>query len=178
MPKIAISYRRTDSAQIAGRIRERLAAQYGKDSIFIDIYDIPLGSEFPRHVQQVWSETDVLLALIGPNWVRGEAHLWPAVALAYLGLPAFVLLVAHYVIVNALDLDTLYLRMAAFFIALPFSRADMFPTQKPSVIVTTYSMFGASPLCQKQVIHSTTPASPLEMTVSNPGFSSAGPSPQ
>jgi hypothetical protein len=129
MPKIAISYRRTDSAQIAGRIRERLAAQYGKDSIFIDIYDIPLGSEFPRHVQQVWSETDVLLALIGPNWVRGEAQLWPAVALAYLGLPAFVLLVAHYVIVNALDLDTLYLRMAAFFIALPFGAGFYWKTR-------------------------------------------------
>jgi Flp pilus assembly pilin Flp len=129
MPKIAISYRRTDSAQIAGRIRERLAAQYGKDSIFIDIYDIPLGSEFPRHVQQVWSETDVLLALIGPNWVRGETQLWPAVALAYLGLPAFVLLVAHYVIVNALDLDTLYLRMAAFFIALPFGAGFYWKTR-------------------------------------------------
>ena len=129
MPKIAISYRRTDSAQIAGRIRERLAAQYGKDSIFIDIYDIPLGSEFPRHVQQVWSETDVLLALIGPNWVRGEAQLWPAVALAYLGLPAFVLLVAHYVIVNALDLDTLYLRMAAFFIALLFGAGFYWKTR-------------------------------------------------
>jgi hypothetical protein len=120
MSKIAISYRRRDSAQMAGRIRERLAARYGEDAIFIDIYDVPLGSEFPRHVQKVWSEADVLLALIGPNWLKRPEQVWPAVGVPFLLLPAFLVLVAHYVIVNALDLDTLYLRIAAFLIPLPF----------------------------------------------------------
>src|SRR5207253_11096029 len=127
--KIAISYRRADSAQIAGRIRDRLAARYGKDSIFIDIYDVPMGAEFPQHVKKVWSESAVLLALIGPNWLRQGGQFWPALALRYLALPVFFLLVAHYVIVNALDLDTLYLRIVAFLVPLPFGAALYWDTR-------------------------------------------------
>jgi hypothetical protein len=118
MPKIAISYRRKDSGQTAGRIRDWLAARYGKESLFIDIHDIPLGGEFPKHLQETWSKTDVLLVLIGPNWLKRDDTIQPAVAL--LLLTAFLLLVAHYVIVNALDLNTIYLRIAAFLVPLPF----------------------------------------------------------
>jgi hypothetical protein len=57
MPRIAISYRRADSAQIAGRILDRLAI------------DIPLGADFPEHVQKVWSQTEILLVLVGPKWL-------------------------------------------------------------------------------------------------------------
>jgi hypothetical protein len=63
MPRIAISYRRADSAQIAGRILDRLAIEYGKDAIFMDIYDIPLGADFPEHVQKVWSQTENIISL-------------------------------------------------------------------------------------------------------------------
>ena len=101
MAKIAISYRRADSAAIAGRIRDRLAAQYGDDSIFIDIYKVPMGSDFPEHVRRVWSQTQILLVLIGANWLRRADPLSPRVALRYVAVPAFALLVAHYLIVNA-----------------------------------------------------------------------------
>jgi len=43
MANIFISYRRSDSAAIAGRIRDRLAQYYGADAIFIDIDSIPFG---------------------------------------------------------------------------------------------------------------------------------------
>jgi TIR domain len=120
MAKIAISYRRADSAPIAGRIRDRLAARYGDDSIFIDVYEIPIGSDFPEQVRKVWSKARVLLALIGPNWLRAEDQLSPRLALRYVALPALSLLVAHYLIVNALDLHAIYLRIVCFLIPMPF----------------------------------------------------------
>src|SRR5262249_45059458 len=130
MPKIAISYRRADSSQIAGRIRERLAARYGQDSIFIDIHDIPIGSEFPEHIQKVWSQTDILLVLIGPNWLRRSDKPWPTIAAWYVALPAVVLLIAHYLIINSLDLHSNYLRLAAFVIPLPFGAAFFIGSQR------------------------------------------------
>jgi hypothetical protein len=123
MAKIAMSYRRTDSAAIAGRMRDRLAARYGDDSVFMDIYKIPMGSDFPEHVRKVWSETQILLVLIGANWLRRADPLSPGVALRYVVLPTCALLLAHYLIVNAFDLHAIYLRVACFVIPLPFGAA-------------------------------------------------------
>jgi uncharacterized protein YraI len=71
MPKIVISYRRADTQDIAMRIRDRLAAHYGKKSVFTDIDSIPLGRDFLRHINSELEESDVLLAVVGPNWMRG-----------------------------------------------------------------------------------------------------------
>src|SRR5262249_12737080 len=119
MAQNSISYRRAESPQISGRVRERIPPQYGQDSIFIDIHDIPIGSDFPEHIQKVWSETDVLLVLIGPKWLRRGDKPWPTLAAWYVALPAVLLLVAHYVIINSLDLHSIYLRIASFLIPLP-----------------------------------------------------------
>src|ERR1044072_2786319 len=69
MPKIVISYRRSDSAATAGRIRDRLAAQYGDQSIFMDIENIPFGADFRTHIRDTLLQSDVLLAIVGPEWV-------------------------------------------------------------------------------------------------------------
>jgi hypothetical protein len=42
MPRVVISYRRSDSAAIAGRIADQLKARFGEDSVFMDIDNIPL----------------------------------------------------------------------------------------------------------------------------------------
>ena len=44
--RIFISYRRADSQYATDRIYEKLAAQFGADSVFMDIDDIPLGVNF------------------------------------------------------------------------------------------------------------------------------------
>ena len=44
MPKIFLSYRRQDSAGVAGRIYDRLRQHFGDDAIFMDIDNIPLAS--------------------------------------------------------------------------------------------------------------------------------------
>jgi hypothetical protein len=69
MANIIISYRRSDSAAIAGRIRDRLADYYGADAIFMDIDSIPFGIDFRQQIQEAVTRNDILLALIGPRWI-------------------------------------------------------------------------------------------------------------
>jgi tetratricopeptide (TPR) repeat protein len=73
MPKIIISYRRADSGVITGRIRDRLAQHYGDDSIFMDIDNIPFGTDFRQHIAQALANNDLLLAVIGPAWLGATA---------------------------------------------------------------------------------------------------------
>jgi hypothetical protein len=72
MANIMISYRRSDSAAIAGRIRDRLAQYYGADAIFMDIDSIPLGTDFRQQLQEAVTQNDILLALIGPKWIGAK----------------------------------------------------------------------------------------------------------
>jgi len=73
MPRIAISYRRDDSGVITGRIFDRLVARYGREAIFRDIDDIPIGVDFRTHIDEVLAATDVLIAIVGPNWAGPSA---------------------------------------------------------------------------------------------------------
>lgn len=69
MPKVVISYRRSDSDAIAGRIRDRLANRYGENAIFMDIDSIPFGIDFRKHVQGALTQSDIMIAVIGPKWL-------------------------------------------------------------------------------------------------------------
>jgi hypothetical protein len=69
MPRILISYRRSDSSALAGRIFDRLSLQYGEDSVFMDVDSIPIGTDFRQQIQQTLQRTDVLIAVIGANWL-------------------------------------------------------------------------------------------------------------
>ncbi len=69
MPMISISYRRADSEAMTGRIFDRLAAHYGRESIFRDIDNIPPGIDFRVHINDMLRKTSILLAVIGPNWL-------------------------------------------------------------------------------------------------------------
>ena len=69
MPKITISYRRADSEAMTGRICDRLVTHYGKQAIFRDIDDIPAGIDFRHHINEILLKTNVLLAIVGPEWL-------------------------------------------------------------------------------------------------------------
>jgi hypothetical protein len=73
MPKIAISYRRSDSRAIVGRIFDRLADHYGSDEIFLDIDAIPYGRNFREHIDSVLKQCKALIAVIGPHWTGARA---------------------------------------------------------------------------------------------------------
>jgi hypothetical protein len=74
MSRIIISYRRADSAAIAGRIFDRLSSHYGDESVFMDIDKIPFGTDFREHIRKVLLDGDILLAVIGPNWLGKTAE--------------------------------------------------------------------------------------------------------
>jgi hypothetical protein len=69
-----MSYRRSDSAAIVGYIYERLAARYRKESIFRDIDKMPLGKNFYEHIQEELADCDVVLVVIGPQWLAIDAQ--------------------------------------------------------------------------------------------------------
>jgi TIR domain-containing protein len=74
MPRICISYRRSDSTAIVGRIYDRLVGRYGAESVFMDLNDIPYGADFRKHIQAAFQETSVLIAAIGPAWIGQQAN--------------------------------------------------------------------------------------------------------
>jgi hypothetical protein len=66
---IFISYRRSDSADIVGRIYDRLVQEFGRAAIFKDVDSIPLGIDFKGYLDRTLSECTVLLAIIGDRWI-------------------------------------------------------------------------------------------------------------
>jgi hypothetical protein len=68
MGKIFVSYRRDDSADVSGRIFDRLIAHFGRPSVFIDVDNIPPGVDFRAHIADAIGQSTVLLAIIGPKW--------------------------------------------------------------------------------------------------------------
>jgi hypothetical protein len=68
MTKISISYRRKDSDAITGRIFDRLVAHYGIGAVFRDIDNIPPGYDFRKYIGSALENTDILLAIVGPQW--------------------------------------------------------------------------------------------------------------
>jgi hypothetical protein len=74
MTKIFISYRRDDSADATGRIYDRLERHFGRDAIFMDVDAIPLGVNFKLYIDQQVAKCNVLLAIIGENWLTASYH--------------------------------------------------------------------------------------------------------
>jgi TIR domain len=70
--KIFINYRRDDSAGHAGRIHDRLEHEFGRDLLFMDVDGIPLGTNFVTILQDAVAKCDVLLAIIGPDWLDAK----------------------------------------------------------------------------------------------------------
>ncbi len=66
--KIFISYRRSDTEQVTGRIFDRLSAVYGSSKVFFDTDAIPGAVDFRANVQVAIQQSAVLLAIIGRNW--------------------------------------------------------------------------------------------------------------
>ena len=69
MTRIFISYRRQDTADHAERIYTRLRADFGSGAVFRDVETIEPGDRFDRAIEDAVGTCDVLLALIGPEWL-------------------------------------------------------------------------------------------------------------
>src|SRR5262245_25200918 len=69
MPGVFISYRREDSAGHTGRLFDRLRSQLGRDRCFMDVTGIEAGGDFVETIERAIGSCDVLLAVIGPDWL-------------------------------------------------------------------------------------------------------------
>jgi len=69
-PRVFISYRRSDSSDVTGRLHDRLSAKLGPDNLFTDVDSIPLGVDFQKHVAAILTKIDCMLAVIGRDWVK------------------------------------------------------------------------------------------------------------
>ena len=67
--RIFISYRRDEAAYPAGWLYDRLAGQYGSAQVFKDIDSIKPGDDFVHVITRAVASCDVLLALIGAQWL-------------------------------------------------------------------------------------------------------------
>lgn len=71
--RIFVSYRRSDSADVTGRIYDRLVQRFGKEQIFKDVDSIPLGLDFREYVGEVVGRCNLLLAVVGDQWLTVNA---------------------------------------------------------------------------------------------------------
>lgn len=69
MPGVFVSYRREDTAGHAGWLRERLEERLGRGRVFMDVDAIEPGLDFVEVIEQAVNNTDVLVALIGNEWL-------------------------------------------------------------------------------------------------------------
>ena len=67
--KVFISYRREDDPSAAARVRDALAARFGKASLFMDIDSLSAGQRFEAELAKALTSCDVFIAIIGPRWM-------------------------------------------------------------------------------------------------------------
>jgi len=70
MGAVFVSYRRGDAAGAAGRLFDRLEAALGRERVFMDVDSIEPGVDFVEVLDRYLAECDVVIAVIGPNWLR------------------------------------------------------------------------------------------------------------
>ncbi|HEY5892662.1 MAG TPA: TIR domain-containing protein [Chthoniobacterales bacterium] len=73
MAQIFISYRRSETGYVATILADALKAQFGENSVFMDVDNIPLGVDFRDHIGAAVAECQILLALIGADWLASKS---------------------------------------------------------------------------------------------------------
>ena len=70
--RVFISYRREDSAGAAGRVYDRLVPEFGREAVFMDVDAVRLGVDFVKVLHEAVAKCDVLLAVIGRDWLNAS----------------------------------------------------------------------------------------------------------
>jgi hypothetical protein len=71
--RIFISYRQKDSAYSTSWLFDRLTEKFGTEQVFKDVDSIGLGDDFVEAIQDAVGSCDVLLAVIGEEWLDASA---------------------------------------------------------------------------------------------------------
>jgi hypothetical protein len=67
--RVFVSYRRDDTAHVAGRLYDRFAGRFGRRNVFMDVSSLAPGLDFPEKLAEELARCSILLALIGANWL-------------------------------------------------------------------------------------------------------------
>jgi TIR domain len=67
---IFISYRRADSDTISQQVYDHLVNYFGDDMITMDVDTFKAGIDFREQITDFIRQSDIVLAVIGPRWVR------------------------------------------------------------------------------------------------------------
>ena len=67
--RIFISYRRGEATIYAGRLYDGLSARVGEEDVFMDVDALEPGVDFVEHIEREVGSCEVLIALIGRDWV-------------------------------------------------------------------------------------------------------------
>lgn len=71
MPRIFVSYRRSDSQMLSKTIYQKTTEKFGTEDVFIDLESLPLGEYFPAYLWTKIMFSDIILLVIGSKW-EGE----------------------------------------------------------------------------------------------------------
>src|SRR5229473_1798698 len=66
---IFINYRRGDDPGNTGRLCDRLLEAFQPEQLFMDVDSVPPGVDFVRMLEEKVAQCDVLLAVIGKDWI-------------------------------------------------------------------------------------------------------------
>ena len=66
---IFISYRRDDSRDTVGRVLDHLRLAFEEEHLFLDVNRQAPGEDYRRMIEAALEQSDVLLVVIGPDWV-------------------------------------------------------------------------------------------------------------
>jgi TIR domain len=67
---VFVSYRREDSSGWSGRLAQAMRDAFGTEQVFVDIATLEPGSDYAQVIEQRLASADVLLAVIGPRWLK------------------------------------------------------------------------------------------------------------
>jgi pterin-4a-carbinolamine dehydratase len=76
MAIVFISYRRDDSGSEARLLRDALQREFGTDSVFLDTSSLQAGTIWPDELQEGLKRAQIVLAVIGPEWLRAGSDEW------------------------------------------------------------------------------------------------------
>ena len=57
---------------MAGRLHDSLAPTFGRNKLFMDVDNIPVGRDFEEYLKSQVAACDAMLAVIGPNWLAAK----------------------------------------------------------------------------------------------------------
>ena len=70
--RVFLSYRRGDVGGYAGRLADALHQRLGPKSVFQDVVAIAPGQDYTEVIDRALDESDAVLAVIGPGWLRAS----------------------------------------------------------------------------------------------------------